>query len=119
MLCALRRTCFAPWLVAATLVCVAWLVASPLYHDEGDDRDCAAAYLPHDHSAHRFGTDASDRPSDSPHCFICHWHSLRSVLAVVHIAAPRFASQLVAPDSADGAASPTLLPRSARAPPFA
>lgn len=116
---ALRRSGAVSWLVAVTLVSVTCLVASPLYHDEGDDRDCVLALVLHDHSAHRIGAPTAGHATDSSHCFICHWHSLRSVRTAVHVVAPASASQPVVADATLGVLSRTLLPRSARAPPLA
>ena len=41
-------------------------------HAGGDDTDCSAALVHHDHSAHRLTSVPRDQPQPSGHCYICH-----------------------------------------------
>jgi hypothetical protein len=118
MLHALRRSRAITWLVVVTLASVTWLVASPLYHGESDDRDCAPIVTLHDHSAHRVGAASDGDQSDPAHCFICHWHSLRSLRTALFLTAPTLAESLMAREPAAGGTPPVLLPSSSRAPPL-
>src|SRR5262252_6784083 len=56
-------------------------------HAGGDDRDCGAIAVLHDHNAHRLsGAQATQSPSND-HCYIC--HSLRLLHAALLVSHER------------------------------
>jgi hypothetical protein len=59
-----------------------------LVHDDADDAFCNPALAVHDHDAHRFVPDSRSASSQPDHCYLCHWHSLRTVVASVQTDAP-------------------------------
>jgi hypothetical protein len=92
--------------------------ASSLFHGDADDTLCNPPSVVHDHTAHRLvGTDGSS-PSPPEHCYLCHWHSLRTVQAVVQFHAPTLESGAVARLETIVAAATESNRQPARAPPL-
>lgn len=69
------------------LACMVWISTSALLHDEADDLACAVVVEPHDHSAHHIAPDPAP-PLPADHCFVCHSHSLRSLVSTVAVWLP-------------------------------
>lgn len=58
-----------------------------LLHEGGDDA-CEVQFVMHDESAHRIGA-ARTTPSNSPHCFVCHWlQSVQTIITATAFVAP-------------------------------
>jgi hypothetical protein len=83
-------------LAVSTLLSVVWPSVALSFHNGADDPDCSLVIVVHDHAAHRLKESPKSSQSPQEHCFICHWQSLRTVQAVVHLHAPASASQALA-----------------------
>jgi hypothetical protein len=66
--------------IAAALVFVVCGGAVDWGHIGGDDADCNAVVVPHDHAAHRFAANRTGGAPTPDHCYLC--HSLR----LLHVA---------------------------------
>jgi hypothetical protein len=115
----IRRTRLGSLLSVATLLSVLSLSASSLVHDDLDDVLCNPAIAIHDHSAHRLVADSSSSSTTPSHCFICHWHSLRTVPAIAQYELPAIESRTVASEVSKRLAAEQLTRQPARAPPLA
>jgi hypothetical protein len=90
-------------------------------HRGDDDAACNAAFIVHDHAAHRFGTGSAERTQPPDHCYICH------TLRLLHAALTAQAGRIDAPRPRVGylagcqVAVPTVrtTTRASRAPPSA
>jgi hypothetical protein len=118
MMCGLRRARLTSLLAIATLVWVVSLSTSSFFHNETDDATCNPALVLHDHAAHHVVADARSARNAPEHCFICHWHSLRTVQTLVAFLAPPTESRLFARVVADRAALAIFTHQPARAPPL-
>jgi hypothetical protein len=66
-------------------------------HVGGDDPDCDAIPIVHDHSAHRISGQTSPASSPEGHCFICH------TLRLLHMTRRARAARLAPPSSVTAA----------------
>jgi hypothetical protein len=114
-----RRTRFTAPVALTMLLCVVSLSSSAALHDDADDPACNPVVVLHDHAAHRIIPDPFAADSDTGHCFICHWHSLRSVDAKVRFLTPSEDRCPIVGSAAARLAAAAIRPQSARAPPHA
>jgi hypothetical protein len=111
-----RQSPLARTLPVAMFVCLVTVSTSSLLHSD-DDVLCGAVLEAHDHSAHRIGAAKSSTP-EADHCFICHNHSLRSLVSTGPATSACAGEARF--DVDDGSGSGVELPTSqpARAPPL-
>jgi hypothetical protein len=71
--------------VAALLVALVGGSTLEWGHGGGDDRDCGAVAVLHDHEAHRLSGAQASPSSSNDHCYICHsLRLLHAALVVSH-----------------------------------
>lgn len=100
------------------LACMVWISISALLHDETDDALCRVVVEQHDHSAHQVGAAPVSTPS-ADHCFVCHSHSLRSLVSTVAAWSPSRGEARLPVHVSDGGGFTVARRQPARAPPLA